>query len=129
MRDTTTREDKRQEVCKEENVRRVSLPGGEILINARRELLELAITSGLQVMEAMFREDVEALCGPRYSHLIERDAFRWGRASGEVTLGGRKIQIERPRVRKKNGDEVPIPTYEDLKSEDPLKERVLEEFT
>jgi hypothetical protein len=44
---------KRQEANKEEKERRVGLPGGEVLINAQRQtLLELVISSGLQVIEA-----------------------------------------------------------------------------
>ncbi len=97
MKDNTTKLKRGQEdFYRDGEERRVSLPEGKILINARAELLELAISSGLQVMEAMFKEDVEAICGPRYCHLIERDLFRWGRTNGEVALGGRKIQVNRP---------------------------------
>lgn len=128
MEDITTKQDKRQEVCEEGEEKRISLPGGEILVNARAELLELAISTGLQVMETMFAENVEYLCGPRYLHQKDQDTFHWGKTGGEVTLGGRKIQASKPRVRSENKGELPLPVYEHLKSEDPLRKRVLEQL-
>jgi transposase-like protein len=38
--------------------------------------------------------------------------------------GGRKLKVSRPRVRDEE-EEVPLPTYEYFKDDDPLKERVL----
>jgi len=128
MENNTTKRDKRQEVYEKEEERRVSLPGGEILVNARAELLELAISTGLQVMEAMFAEDVEYFCGPRYLHQQDRDASRWGKTGGEVTLWGLRIQVTRPRARNRKGRELSLPAYEHLRSEDPLRERVLQQL-
>ena len=71
-----------------EGQRRVCLPGGEVIINARAELLETAVEAGFQVVKAMLEEDVENLCGFRYCHQRSRKAFRWGETTGEVTLGG-----------------------------------------
>jgi hypothetical protein len=82
----------------------------------------MGISCGLQALEAMFKEDVESLCGPRYKHQEEKGCFRWGRTSGEVTVGGRKLKVSRPRVRDEE-EEVFLPTYEYFKDDDPLKER------
>ena len=71
-----------------EGQRRVCLPGGEVIVDARAELLRTSIEAGFQVVKAMLEEDVENLCGLRYCHQRSRKAFRWGETTGEVTLGG-----------------------------------------
>ena len=75
------------------------LPLVDLLVDARTELFELAVRSGLKVLETMLEEDRTALCGPRYAHLAERRASRAGTVSSEVVLGGRKVAVRRPRVR------------------------------
>ena len=75
------------------------LPLVDLLIDTRAELMELAVASGLKVLTTMLEADRTALCGPRYQHQAKRAASRAGRVSGEVVLGGRKVQIRRPRVR------------------------------
>ena len=47
----------------------------------------------------MLEEDRTAICGPRYAHEPERPASRAGTTRSEVVLGGRKVTIQRPRVR------------------------------
>ncbi len=44
-----------------------------------------------------------------------------------MVLGGRKVQVERPRVRQQ-GREAVIPTYQQFCQEDPLDERALEQM-
>jgi len=75
------------------------LPLVDLLVDTRAELMELAVASGLKVLNAMLEEDRTAICGPRYQHQIARKATRAGTVSSEVVLGGRKVQIRRPRVR------------------------------
>ena len=75
------------------------LPLVDLLVDARTELFELAVRSGLKVLESMLEEDRTVLCGPRYAHLTERLASRAGTVSSEVVLGGRKVAVRRPRVR------------------------------
>ncbi len=56
-----------------------------------------------------------------------RAAYRHGTDDGEVTLGGRRVGIERPRMRSKDGgSEVPCRTYEHFASRDQLSRVVLE---
>jgi hypothetical protein len=39
-------------------------------------------------------------CGPRYAHEPEQPASRAGTTRSEVVLGGRKVAIQRPRVKR-----------------------------
>ena len=103
------------------------LPLVDLLIDSRAELMELAVASGLKVLTTMLEADRTALCGPRYQHQAERAASRAGRVSGEVVLGGRKVQIRRPRVRA-DGHEVALPTFEAFADTDPLNRRVVEQM-
>ncbi len=83
---------------------------GEIASSAREGLLALAVGTGLQVM---MEQQVTALCGPRGKHNPERAGYRHGRGSGSVTLGGRRLAVERPRVRAADGSsELAVPAYE-----------------
>ena len=68
------------------------LPLVEILIDTQAELQELVVASGLKVLEAMLEEDRTAVCGPRYAHQPERQAYRAGHTPSQVVLGGRKCQ-------------------------------------
>jgi putative transposase len=102
---------------------------GNQIFNVRRDFRELMVTGGLAVMRALFEEDLAALCGPRYAHSEAQDspAHRWGKQQGAVVLGGQKMRVERPRVRR-GGKEVPLPSYDSLCYEDPLNERSLEQM-
>src|SRR5512134_3775064 len=83
------------------------LPFVDLLVDTRTALLELALRSGLKVFTAMLEEDRAAICGPRYAHEPDRPA---GTTRSEVVLGGRKVTIQRPRVRTAAG-EVALPTF------------------
>jgi putative transposase len=103
------------------------LPLVGLLVDTRTELLELALRSGLKVFSAMLEEDRTAICGPRYAHEPDRPASRAGTVQSEVVMGGRKIAIQRPRVRTAAG-EVALPTFEAMAATDPLDRRVVEQM-
>jgi hypothetical protein len=51
----------------------------------------------------------------------DRVAYRHGSDEGEVTLGGRRVQVQRPRMRTKDREsEVPLAAYEHFASRDAL---------
>jgi hypothetical protein len=87
------------------------LPLVDLLIDTKTELLELALRSGLKVFTARLEEDRTAICGPRYAHEPDHPASRAGTTRSEVVLGGRKVAIQRPRVRTASG-EVALPTFQ-----------------
>lgn len=103
------------------------LPLVDLLVDTRAELMELAVASGLKVLHTMLEEDRTAICGPRYQHQIERNATRAGTVPSEVVLGGRKVQIRRPRVRA-HDEEVALPTFQAFADTDPLDRRVVEQM-
>jgi putative transposase len=65
--------------------------------------------------------------GAKGKHDPDRVAVRHGHESGEVTLGGRRVAVERPRVRSADGNaEVRLATYEQFADRDLLSRVVLE---
>ena len=100
---------------------------GQLVGAAREGLLALSVGVGLGVMSELLEEEVEHVVGPRGKHDFDRSAVRHGRESGEVTLGGRRVQVERPRVRTADGSrEVRLATYEHFADRDLLSRVVLE---
>ena len=91
----------------------VSVALAELAGEMREGLLALAVGTGLQVMAAIMEADVTAVCGPKGRHDPERTAVRHGHGGGSVTLGGRRIPVERPRMRAIDGSgELPVASYE-----------------
>ena len=91
----------------------VSVALAEIAGSAKEGLLALAVGAGLQVLQQMMEESVVALVGPKGRHNPDRTAVRHGHEQGSVTLGGRRIAVQRPRVRAADGSgELPVAAYE-----------------
>jgi putative transposase len=92
----------------------VTVAVAELASAAREGLLALAVGTGLQVLQvlqAMLDDDVTRLVGPRGRHNPDRAAVRHGTEPGQVTLGGRRVRVRRPRVRTADGSqELPGPT-------------------
>jgi transposase-like protein len=100
---------------------------GELVGSAKEGLLALSVGVGLGVLVELLEEEVVDVVGPKGKHDAARTAVRHGRESGEVTLGGRRVAVERPRVRTADGrSEVRLATYECFTDRDPLTRAVLE---
>ena len=105
----------------------VTLAVAELASAAREGLLALAVGTGLQVLQAMLAEDVARLVGPKGRHNPDRAAVRHGSEPGQVTLGGRRVRVRRPRVRSADGTrEVVVPTYQAFASTELLGQLALE---
>jgi putative transposase len=106
---------------------RVTVAVAELASAAREGLLALAVGTGLQVLQAMLAEDVARLVGPKGRHNPDRAAVRHGAEPGQVTLGGRRVRVRRPRVGSADGTrEVAVPTYQAFASTELLGHLALE---
>ena len=107
---------------------RVRVALGELAGVAKEGLLALSVGVGLGVLSELMAEEVDEVVGPRGKHDPERAAVRHGREAGEVTLGGRRVAVEHPRVRTADGsEEVQLQTYRHFADRDPLTRLVLEQ--
>ena len=105
----------------------VTVAVAELASAAREGLLALAVGTGLQVLEVMLEEDVARLVGPKGRHNPDRTAVRHGNEPGQVTLGGRRVRVRRPRVRTADGTrELPMPTYQAFATTELLDQLALE---
>ena len=102
---------------------------GELAGAAKEGLLALSVGVGLGVMAELMEEELDEVVGPKGRHDPERTSVRHGHEAGEVTLGGRRVAVERPRVRTADGEsELPLRTYRHFADRDPLTRLVLEQM-
>jgi putative transposase len=108
---------------------RVRVALGELAGAAREGLLALSVGVGLGVLHELLAEEVDDVVGPKGKHDPERTAVRHGHDAGEVTLGGRRVAVERPRMRTADGsEEVQLATYQHFADRDALSRVVLEQM-
>ncbi len=115
-------------VDREQQTVQLSLPIAEILSGVSDAVERVSGEAGLLVMKALIDEEVEQLAGRRYQHAEGREAVRWGKGEGFVVFGGKKVPIERPRVRSTESGEIPLRRYGMFQSErlrDSVSKRVL----
>jgi putative transposase len=100
---------------------------GELVGAAKEGLLALSVGVGLGVLAELMEEEVDEVVGPKGRHDSARTTVRHGHEAGEVTLGGRRVPVGRPRIRSADGArEVGLATYAHFADRDPLTRLVLE---
>ena len=111
-------------VTRDEASVQLQLPIAEILAGVGDTVEALAAEAGLLVMKAVIDDEVERLAGPRYQHRPGREAMRWGHQDGDVVFAGRKVPLERPRVRSRDGHEVELERYRRFQSDGRMQQSV-----
>lgn len=104
----------------------VTVALAELAGAARQGLLALSVGVGLAVVEELFHEEVRRVVGPRGTHDPARTAHRHGQERRQLTLGGRRVTVGKPRVRTTQGKELPLRTYRAFAGRDLLTEAALE---
>ena len=104
----------------------IQLAMADIAGAAREGLLAMSVAAGLAVMQAMFEAEIAGVAGPKGKHDPTRAAVRHGGGRGSVTLGGRRVAVERPRARTLDGHEVPLTSYAHFACEGMLTQVVME---
>ena len=100
---------------------------GELAGAAKEGLLALSVGVGFGVLREVMEAEVDEVVGPKGKHNPERRAVRHGHDGGEVTLGGRRVPVERPRARAvDDSGEVELASYRHFADRDPLTAVVLE---
>lgn len=94
----------------------------------REALFDTVIVSGLGLVGEVLEEERTALCGPRYQHDPQRDAVRAGSVTSSLTLGGRRVEVERLRARSIDGRELSLPSWGAWSARDPLEQRAIEQM-
>ena len=100
---------------------------GELVGAAREGLLALSVGVGLGVVHGLMELEVDDVVGPKGKHNPERTAKRHGHERGSMTLGGRRVEVRRPRMRTADDEhELRVGTYEYFADRDPLTRAVMD---
>jgi len=94
----------------------------------RQGLLEWVHDFGLRALDELMRDDAARIVGEKGRHRADRTHHYWGKTRSELTFGGRRISVEKPRVRSKEGREAALPALEEFRDRDPLSERVMNQL-
>jgi putative transposase len=98
---------------------------GELAGAAREGLLALSVGVGLGVLHELMEQEVEDVVGPKGRHIPDRGAVRHGHEGGEVTLGGRRVPVRRPRARSADSaEEVTLGIYRHFAARDQLTDAI-----
>src|SRR2546422_3026488 len=98
------------------------------MTSTRQHLLAWVHAHGLAALDELFREEAVALAGPKGRHQPQRAHHHWGTAATELTFGGRRVQVPRPRVRPTAGGEATLPSVAVFRDRDPLSARMMQQL-
>jgi len=100
---------------------------GELVGAAREGLLALSVGVGLGVVHELMELEVDEVVGPKGKHDPDRTAKRHGHEDGSMTLGGRRVEVRRPRMRTADDErELPVQSYGYFADRDPLTRAVMD---
>lgn len=107
------------------------LPMVQLVDRAELAIDEVIEVIGRATIEAVLDMSAEAVAGPKQAGRArgDEDVVWYGRQGGQVYLSDRKLQLERPRLRRKGGGEggeVEVPAYAAMKRPGALADRMLE---
>src|SRR6266581_3839280 len=94
----------------------------------RHHLLAWVHAHGLAAPDEVFREEAVALAGPKGRHQAPRTHHHWGTTATELTFGGRRLRVRRPRVRRITGGEATLPSVAAFRHRDPLTARMMQQL-
>lgn len=99
----------------------------EIFANHMRHgLLSAAVNVGLDVFSQLLAAEVTEVAGEKGRHNPGRRAVRHGSEPSKVPLGGRMVDVDKPRVRASDGSgEISLETWSALASRDLLERHTL----
>jgi putative transposase len=105
------------------------LPIAEVLTATQWHIEQLAGAAGMKIIQQIIQDDVRELAGERRYARDGKDGQLWGSQPGWVAFAGRKVTVDKPRIRsKQTGRELRLPKYERLQSGPRLGEAMLEQI-
>src|SRR3989442_13602407 len=95
------------------------------MTTTRQHLLAWVHAHGLAALDELFREEAVALAGPKGRHHSQRTHHHWGTVATELTFGGRRVQVRRPRVRQTAGGGATLPSVAAFRARGPTTAGVM----
>lgn len=101
-------------IGKREMLVEMPLPMIEVWEELQAQVEQWTGEAGLRIIGTILENEVVRRVGPPHRPEPGASAVRWGHQPGYVVFGGRKVAVERPRVRTREGEEVPLENYQRL---------------
>jgi transposase-like protein len=104
------------------------LPMVELIEAGQLAVEELVGQLGKAALEAVLAISAEQLAGPPHPGRPGGAIRRHGAQGGVVALGGQRVRVSKPRLRKRGGGqgaEVAVPAYAAMQDDEGLRERLL----
>lgn len=106
----------------------VTVSLAELAGSIKEGLLAFAVAAGLAVLDELLQHEVTEIVGAKGKHDGDRGARRHGEERRQVTLGGRRVDVQRPRARTMQGQEVELQTFSAFSGRDILTQAALEKM-
>lgn len=113
------------ELAAEDVPEQVTVALRELAGAAKEGLLAFSVGIGLAVLDELFEAEVSRLAGPKGKHDPDRRAYRHGHEPRQVTLGGRRVPVSKPRVRSVDDAEIELRTFHTFATRDLLNEAAM----
>ncbi len=98
----------------------LSLPALELILEAKEQIEKLSAQAGLTIIQKLMEQEIQDRCGAWGS----QNAFRHGRQEGYVLYAGRKVGVSKPRLRSKEGRELPLESYRAVQQDGQMQRAV-----
>lgn len=96
------------------------LPILELILDTKAEIEALSAQAGLKIMRHFLNQEIENHCGAHG----QQKAYRHGSQAGYVVYAGRKVPIDKPRVRHKGGSEIELQSYKAFQQDGRMQKAV-----
>lgn len=101
------------------------LPLEQIVAKAREDIEAFAAELGLIVIRRVMEEEIQQKLGP----WGKQSVYRHGSQPGYVVYNGRKVSLERPRLRSREDREVPLSSYGAFQKNGKMQQAVARQLT
>src|SRR5262249_16971617 len=116
---------KAKAVNKQRLMLEAQLPMEELIAGMRNDVEAFAGELGLLIIQQVMAVEIEQKTGP----WGKQRAWRYGQQPGYVIFGGRKVSLQRPRLRSPAQQEIELSSYKAFQSRGKLQEAVARQLT
>lgn len=103
----------------------IDLPVLEVILETKAEVEALSAEAGLKIIHHFMEQEIEQRCG-RHG---QQSAYRHGSQPGYVVYAGRKVNIDKPRLRAKGGQELRLQSYASFQQDGRMQRAVARKLT
>ena len=101
------------------------LPMSELIAGVRQDIEGFAAELGLTIIQRVMAAEIDQKVGS----WGQQKSHRHGHQPGYVIYAGRKVTLERPRLRTREDQEVPLASYQAFQQDGKLQQAVARQLT